>query len=266
MKPPGGCASAASAARRNLWHGWMLGTMQRSPNHIFASSPEHTRAFWTDANTCTKSEVVTNHDYYNFGRLLLAPATPPEAMAEDPQPETGKGGGSMPTCPRAVARAPAARCAGLILKELDRSLRAGCRLGAWPRGVAPWRIGSCCAPPPAAVHGSSWMRIGRQQDPNNSATGTRTRVARVRAEYPNQLDYSGCCIDFSYGRMQQLHSRHIAASAGFLLFWLASFLGAPPDAYVWHGAKASLSHICLRSWATLRHAWTVASTSCRSYQ
>ena len=27
--------------------------------------------------------------------------------------------------------------------------------------------------------------------PNNSATGTRTRVARVRAEYPNQLDYSG---------------------------------------------------------------------------
>jgi hypothetical protein len=27
----------------------------------------------------------------------------------------------------------------------------------------------------------------------NSATGTRTRVARVRAEYPNQLDYSGRC-------------------------------------------------------------------------
>ena len=24
-----------------------------------------------------------------------------------------------------------------------------------------------------------------------SATGTRTQVARVRAEYPNQLDYSG---------------------------------------------------------------------------
>ena len=28
----------------------------------------------------------------------------------------------------------------------------------------------------------------------NSATGTRTRVARVRAEYPNQLDYSGLTI------------------------------------------------------------------------
>ena len=26
---------------------------------------------------------------------------------------------------------------------------------------------------------------------NYSAAGTRTRVARVRAEYPNQLDYSG---------------------------------------------------------------------------
>ena len=25
-----------------------------------------------------------------------------------------------------------------------------------------------------------------------SATGTRTRVARVRAEYPSQLDYGGC--------------------------------------------------------------------------
>ena len=30
----------------------------------------------------------------------------------------------------------------------------------------------------------------------NSATGTRTRVARVRAEYPNQLDYSGPTIQF----------------------------------------------------------------------
>ena len=29
----------------------------------------------------------------------------------------------------------------------------------------------------------------------HSATGTRTRVARVRAEYPNQLDYSGCTCD-----------------------------------------------------------------------
>ena len=26
-----------------------------------------------------------------------------------------------------------------------------------------------------------------------SATGAQTRVARVRAEYPNQLDYSGSC-------------------------------------------------------------------------
>jgi hypothetical protein len=33
------------------------------------------------------------------------------------------------------------------------------------------------------------VRVG--QGGQNSATGTRTRVARVRAEYPNQLDYSG---------------------------------------------------------------------------
>ena len=38
----------------------------------------------------------------------------------------------------------------------------------------------------------------------NSATGTRTRVARVRAEYPNQLDYSGCCIKFDHGPLQQM--------------------------------------------------------------
>lgn len=31
----------------------------------------------------------------------------------------------------------------------------------------------------------------RRRDARTSATGTRTRVARVRAEYPNQLDYSG---------------------------------------------------------------------------
>ena len=39
----------------------------------------------------------------------------------------------------------------------------------------------------------------------HSATGTRTRVARVRAEYPNQLDYSGCCINLDHGPLQQLY-------------------------------------------------------------
>ena len=32
-----------------------------------------------------------------------------------------------------------------------------------------------------------------------SATGTRTRIARVRAEYPTQLDYSGSCTLKSWG-------------------------------------------------------------------
>ena len=31
--------------------------------------------------------------------------------------------------------------------------------------------------------------------PKSSATGTRTRVARERAEYLNQLDYSGPCLN-----------------------------------------------------------------------
>lgn len=159
MQRPGGCASAASVGRRHLWHGWMLGTMQR--NQILASSPEHTRACWTDANTCTKSEAMTNHDFYHFGRLLPAPATPSEAMAEDPKSETGKRGGldaylsagcriETPTCPRAVARAPAARYAGLILKELDRRLGAGCRHRCFATRhgpVADWlllRAAICC--------------------------------------------------------------------------------------------------------------------------
>ena len=43
----------------------------------------------------------------------------------------------------------------------------------------------------------------------NSATGTRTRVARVRAEYPSQLDYSGSdnlVNQFIYGVQVQQHN------------------------------------------------------------
>ena len=36
---------------------------------------------------------------------------------------------------------------------------------------------------------ASWIVVDWKV--NSSATGTWTRVARVRAEYPNQLDYSG---------------------------------------------------------------------------
>jgi hypothetical protein len=32
----------------------------------------------------------------------------------------------------------------------------------------------------------------------NSVAGTRTRVFRVRAEYPDQLDYNGCCYTVPY--------------------------------------------------------------------
>ena len=61
--------------------------------------------------------------------------------------------------------------------------------------VTPWRDGvDACA--------SQCDMI--QRGKNHSATGTRTRVARVRAEYPNQLDYSGCCIKFDHGPLQQM--------------------------------------------------------------
>ena len=45
-------------------------------------------------------------------------------------------------------------------------------------------------PPPGLKHGSH----GGETSMGHSATGTRTRVARVRAEYPNQLDYSGSAV------------------------------------------------------------------------
>ena len=43
-----------------------------------------------------------------------------------------------------------------------------------------------------------------QRRKNHSATRTRARVARVRAGHPNQLDYSGRCIHFDHGPLQQL--------------------------------------------------------------
>ena len=45
-----------------------------------------------------------------------------------------------------------------------------------------------------------WSYVHVHRWTQNSATGTRTRVARVRAEYPNQLDYSG----FWRRRMNQI--------------------------------------------------------------
>ena len=45
-----------------------------------------------------------------------------------------------------------------------------------------------CRPASSATHHCLMPSLPGAE---NSATGTRTRVARVRAEYPNQLDYSG---------------------------------------------------------------------------
>ena len=46
-----------------------------------------------------------------------------------------------------------------------------------------------------------------------SATGFRTRVARVRAEYPNQLDYSGLTALFA-GQLLRMQLDAKEASAG----------------------------------------------------
>ena len=60
-----------------------------------------------------------------------------------------------------------------------------------------------------------------QHRKKHSATGTRTRVARVRAEYPNQLDYSGCCIDFDHGPLQQLfRAEHLPVLSKHVLHFL----------------------------------------------
>ena len=48
------------------------------------------------------------------------------------------------------------------------------------------RVAGFLAPTP-----TPWRHQTCHDCAKHSATGTRTRVARVRAEYPNQLDYSG---------------------------------------------------------------------------
>ena len=52
---------------------------------------------------------------------------------------------------------------------------------------------------------------------NNSGTGTRTRVARVRAEYPNQLDYTGDVIQIQFDRTIVLSVQFVVVS-----FWFSS--------------------------------------------
>ena len=44
----------------------------------------------------------------------------------------------------------------------------------------------------------------------NSGTGTRARVARVRAEYPNQLDYSGSVLKV----VHHINNKHALEGTG----------------------------------------------------
>ena len=64
----------------------------------------------------------------------------------------------------------------------------------------------------------------------NSATGTRTRVAWMRAEYPNQLDYSGFCWSEEGATLPQdacILSQHAGTAVVFKHspFWLVRMAG-----------------------------------------
>ena len=59
-----------------------------------------------------------------------------------------------------------------------------CRSRVWSSKEVNSKSTHCCIVVTKMVLVRSWLFV-------NSTTGTRARVARVRAEYPNQLDYSG---------------------------------------------------------------------------
>ena len=100
------------------------------------------------------------------------------------------------------ARLPAKRriVAAVGTKQAARKARAralrGVDAGAAEAATAAG-AGSFCT---SAARASSARRararrplVRLENEWSYSATGTRTRVARVRAEYPSQLDYSGSC-------------------------------------------------------------------------
>ena len=78
----------------------------------------------------------------------------------------------------AVTQAFFVRCS---IPAARRSCLAGGNLAALLTLAGPFFPGSLCPKLPSPV----------SLEPSNSAAGTRARVAQVRAEYPNQLHYSG---------------------------------------------------------------------------
>ena len=67
------------------------------------------------------------------------------------------------------------------------SLLVGLSAACLPGGLAVRRLAMAQGARPGSTRAVGQPGGGAE----HSATGTRTRVARVRAEYPNQLDYSG---------------------------------------------------------------------------
>ena len=52
-----------------------------------------------------------------------------------------------------------------------------------------------------------WCPASGHNSPKDSATGTRARIVRVRAEYPNQLDYTTFGCEPSAGRKSHMVTR-----------------------------------------------------------
>ena len=115
-----------------------------------------------------------------------------------------------------VSALPADRCSTTDATVCWDGLRGGCRSIAPTASVlvasalGGKSIGSRCWPENCFARGRhqpahvAWPAVPASR---HSATGTRTRVARVRAEYPNQLDYSGCCTVHLEGRPSAANQR-----------------------------------------------------------
>ena len=84
-------------------------------------------------------------------------------------------------------------------KTLRRSLAPGdiSELPEHLSGLLPGHLSGAPFRAPGELGGErmSEHRSEVNGEPNSSATGTRTRLARVRAEYPSQLDYSGFILN-----------------------------------------------------------------------
>ena len=88
---------------------------------------------------------------------------------------------------------------------------------------------------------------------NNSATGTRAWVARVRAEYPGQLDYSGSW---------EAASRSLASSLAAIACWLSSCTAPAIIELGGHGSPVRFAVCCSLVWPEVPRQRDERGTCC----